>query len=582
MTRCAFLLIFSICIAPLGVLSAGIANAGEGRAKASGELSVNLDEFVREAIDEGLLTPSGDKESTTSRSGEAQARDEAPKSAAVALSEDVIDCDGPYPLDFSEYREFDRYQQVFSYRDKTDKTGDEQEKGDFNLAEAYISLGLYSEATLAIRKAEGARATAYRKVALLLEGVGRPDIGYFRKLSTCYEDAGFWLAVALMADDQDEGADRFEANLDRFRALPFQMRADVAALAIPQLDKRGEKILQVKLMADFSDREIAETSQLRFAKAIVDLGNHIPDSDKRLRAFLNEPQFQERALATLMRRGQPLNDLHEEILLAELMKKFGRTGDDKALATSLQFALEELSGSSHYGPIIELASMPALQDEKAQGEIRRHFIDGLQRDLHSDNSLRNLAALNALAAGEGILAEAPERAKLYHMAASMSVRFGLVSVAREMVDRAGRDDAVITELTRLEFMRRDYHSVYAWARSYPDIAPVNLLAARGAIRQGDLTSFEEFESGLEFTPETILILMEEDASAGHWIVSDDIYQQALTFQDNVQSQRAERVFSMRRAAKAIETAPPKASIASVRSLLSGQETDSRQVMGGAR
>ena len=61
----------------------------------------------------------------------------------------------------------------------------------------------------------------------------------------------------------------------------------------------------------------------------------------------------------------------------------GQTGDDRALAASLQYALQELSGSSNYQPIMELAGMPALQNESAQKEIRRQFIKGLERDLNS-------------------------------------------------------------------------------------------------------------------------------------------------------------------------------------------------------
>jgi hypothetical protein len=150
---------------------------------------------------------------------------------------------------------------------------------------------------------------------------------------------------------------------------------------------------------------------------------------RRSRAFLSEPLFQEQALAVLMRHDKPLSDsLHEEILLGELMKKFGQTGNDRELAASLQYALQELSGSSHYQPIMELAGMPALQNESAaQKEIRRQFIKGLERDLASDNRLRNLAAINALVSDPGILETAPERTTLYRSGASLAVRFGLVS-----------------------------------------------------------------------------------------------------------------------------------------------------------
>ncbi|HRX75774.1 MAG TPA: hypothetical protein P5341_16810, partial [Hyphomonas sp.] len=321
--------------------------------------------------------------------------------------------------------------------------------------------------------------------------------------------------------------------------------------------------------------------QLQFAKAIVDLGQNNPEGEKTVRAFLNEPQFQEEALAALMRHEKPLNGLYEEILLGELMKKFGQTGDDRALAASLQFALQELSSSSHYQPIMDLAAMPALQNDAAQAEIRRQFVNGLSRDLASDNRLRNLATLNALVSDPGILDAAPEKTEFYRSGAALAVRFGLASLTKELMRRDGADDAVAEQLADLEFQRGDYGAVATWARTYPHSAHIALLASMGAIREGDLSTLKEFAGRIDLDPESVLALIEQDAATGKWMVSTDFYMAAAGLTDSVQKQRAARVFAMRQAARELAAGPAKIEMTKVASVLKRPEEQAGQVTGGA-
>lgn len=575
------ILLVTCCLAPLAMALEEAEGVPEKESAGRGELSIELDQFVRDAINEGLLTP------TVTRPAEAET-DEIdlplePQRTEPSQVPVEIDCAAPYALDLADFREFSRYQQVFSFQENASVAngGAGDEEGDLRLAGAYLALGLYSEANMVLKPVTGPKASAYRKLAAMLERRVPADVDYFRQLTECHSEAGIWLAVALLINDQDAGVRQLSENLNGFRNLPFQIKADLVALAVPALDKRDERILAVKLMAEFTEEQVQQTPQLQFAKAVIDLVHSTPGADKTLRSFLNDPAYQEEALSALMRRETPLNDLHEEILLSELMRKFGQTGNDMGLASSLQFALKELSASSHYAPIMELAGKPALQNERAQVEIRRQFVAGLQRDLASDNSLRNLAAINALASDTGILAAAPERADLYRAAATLAVRFGLVSIAKDLAEKDGIDANVIGELAELEFLRNDYQAVYAWARSYPDHASVNLLAARSAIRAGNESALAEFESHLRLDPETILTLIEEDASVGQWMVADQYYQIAATFGDDVLSQRVDRVLAMRRAARDIASGPRRLAVADVSAVLKGAEVSPEQVTGGA-
>jgi len=584
MKRLSLILLLSCCLAPqtlaLEEAAGAQPDAGKGKPKV---LANELDQFVRDAISEGLLTPagSGEDEPDVEPEEDLQAETVQPRKAAAPLAAEV-DCSAAYPLDFSDFREFDRYQQIYTFQEKTSGSGERPAgEADFSLAKAYLSLGLYSEARMVLKSTPGPEAAAYRTLAATMENRTAADVSYFRELASCNDEAGVWLAVALLANDQDEGARRFEDNLNGFRKLPFRLRADIAALVIPQFDKRNEKILPIKLLADFSEEEMQSAPQLQFAKAIVDLGQNNSEGEKTVRAFLNEPQFQEEALAALMRHEKPLNGLYEEILLGELMKKFGQTGNDRALAASLQFALQELSSSSHYQPIMDLATMPALQNDAAQAEIRRQFVNGLSRDLASDNRLRNLAALNALVSDPGILDAAPEKTEFYRSGAALAVRFGLASLTKELMRRDGADDAVAEQLADLEFQRGDYGSVATWARTYPHSAHMALLASMGAIREGDASTLKEFAERIDLDPESVLALIEQDAASGHWMVSTDFYMAAAGLTDSVQKQRAARVFAMRQAARELAAGPAKIEMTKVASVLKRPEEQAGQVTGGA-
>ncbi|HAE29230.1 hypothetical protein [Hyphomonas adhaerens] len=583
MKRLCLLLLLSSLLAPASLALEDTDAVSGPEAGQPTQLANELDQFVRDAIDEGLLTPTGEAEPEMDNS---MAQDSLPTGVRMRQAAPFpveVDCEGPYPLDFDAFERFDRYQQIYTFQENVSGLPGEAAGLDgIQLAKAYLALGLYSESGMVLKSASGPVAAAYRKVASLMENRSAADVDYFRKLAECRPEAGVWLGAALLANDQDAGVQTFSENLNGFRKLPFRLRADLAAIVVPQLDKRGERILPVKLLADFTPEQVEEASQLQFVKAIIDLGENRPDADKSVRAFLSEPLFQEQALAVLMRHNKPLSELHEEILLGELMKKFGQTGNDRELAASLQYALQELSGSSHYQPILELSGMPALQNPAAQKEIRRQFIGGLERDLASDNRLRNLAAINALVSDPGILEAAPERTQLYRSGASLAVRFGLVSLTRVLMRRDEADDEVIAELAGLEFRSGDFDAVTNWAQAYPDNAPLNLLAAESAIRKGDAAGLHVYEQRLDLKPETVLALIELDAASGRWLVSDAIYDAAARLTDPVQKQRAERVFAMRETAKDLAMpVRPKVAMAKVASVLGKSDLSSEQVTGGA-
>ena len=331
---------------------------------------------------------------------------------------------------------------------------------------------------------------------------------------------------------------------------------------------RNWSVLARKLIADFSEEQVTDSPQLRFVSALVSLDSGDSAAERTVIEFLDHPQFQEPALAAMLRRKRPMDPAYEEILLGDLMQKFGQDkNSDKHLAASLQFALQELSARSRYQPIMKLAAMPTLQNPEAQAEVRRQLVSSLDRDLGDDDPLRNLAAISALAGESGLLDNEPSRERLFKTATERAIHFGFGAMASDLSAKVAADEAVSLQIATLAFRRQDYDEVYALADGHPRDSRINVLAGKGAIREQNQALLNKIESRLSLEPESILALIEQDAVSGHWIVSDRIYDAADQLTGVDHEQRVARVASLKRAAQgdAMPTGPM--SIARVTDLL---------------
>jgi hypothetical protein len=368
------------------------------------------------------------------------------------------------------------------------------------------------------------------------------------QLASCHEEAGLWLSVAQLAAGQDAGVARLQNHLTGFRQLPLGLRTDFAAISVAELHRHGEKALAQKLVASFTEDELRQSRPLQFANTLIELERGNPEAEKAMLGFLSQPRFQEEALAVILRRDQPLADGYNEILLGDLMQKFGTT-DDRELASSLKFALRELSAHSRYTPLMDLARKPALQNSIAQEEIKRYLVASLERDLASEEPLRNLAAIGALAAGTSLLDGHPKRAGLYNSASGLAIRFGFGSLAAELARKIEADEMVAREIAALAFQQDDHATVYAISKSHPRDEQVNLIAARCAIQDNNVRLLDVLVDRLTLNPETILALIEQDALSGKWIVPTRVYQAADRLSGIDHAKRVKRVSTLRTAAQ---------------------------------
>tara|TARA_R110001606_G_scaffold20808_1_gene74080 strand:+ start:328 stop:2097 length:1770 start_codon:yes stop_codon:yes gene_type:complete len=558
------ILLVSLCLVPQA-MAAGPDSAVAEKSTHKSNLSSDLDSFVRGAISEGLLTPSDDSQAKQveppgSDHG-APARKADPAIAPASAAEARYNaCDRPYALDFSGVQAIGRYQEIYSVREKVGATTDELMLPDAlsDMAKAYIGLGLYPEAIMILKRAPGPESAPYRNLAILMANRNRPDVRFFQEMASCQEESGIWLALAQLVSGQANGVQTLQDSLSGFRRLPLQLRIDYAALSIPELERIGEQSLAKKLIADFSEEQLVNSPQLRFVSALVSLDSGDSAAERTVVKFLDHPQFQEPALAAMLRRKRPMDPAYEEILLGDLMQKFGQDNNsDKHLAASLQFALQELSARSRYQPIMKLAGMPALQNPEAQAEVRRQLVSSLDRDLGDDDPLRNLAAISALAGESGLLDNEPSRERLFKTATERAIHFGFGAMASDLSAKIATDEAVSLQIATLAFRRQDYEEVYALADGHPRDSRINVLAAKSAIKEQNQALLNKIESRLSLQPDSILALIEQDAVSGHWIVSDRIYDAADQLTGVDHEQRVARVASLKRAAQgdAMPTGP---------------------------
>ncbi len=541
-----WILLAGLFLAPPGLALKDTPASPEPSARRS-ELSNELGAFVRQAMNEGLLDPAGTSDAAQAAKAQ-KAAELAPASRPAPVPAGPIDCTLPYPLDFSEFENLSHYTDIYAYREESvADIGAAAEGGHTGakLARAYLSLDLASEAAMTIRSSRDQEAVALLNLAILMEGYMAPPVAYFTELAACYPEAAIWRALALISEDQPEGAALLETNLSAFRQLPLQLRDRAALIAIPALDGVNQRTLAKLILAAFSDEEIANSAQLRFSAAVLGLGDADAASEQLIGQYLVQARFQEVAMAALIRHERKVNPAVRAILVEDMVNRIELAQQNADVRDDLRFVLDEMSAGSMYEPMMRLADLPSMQTPAAREELTRHLASSLARDLASDDPLRNLAAIEALIKDETLLENAPERPALFESATVVAVRLGFGSLADALAAKAKGGEGVAEQRAMLASRQKNFNEVYSLAAKFPTNQKINLIAARAAINANDRAKLSAFEANLTLEPETVLTLIEEDAAAGNWIVSGKVYQAALKLTDDAQAWRADRVMLLK-------------------------------------
>ncbi len=578
-----WILLGSLLLAPPGLALKPTPASPEPDVRRS-ELSDELGAFVRQAVSEGLLDPAG-----TSRAAEQRKAEQALETALARRAEPAaiapagpVDCTKPYPLDFADYALLSKYSDIYAYREETAVEGEPATVGNpgVTLAKAYLALDLASEAGMTVKSGRDHEAVALTQLSVLLGGHETAPVGYFAELAACYPQAGMWHALALISDQEAGGVALLEANQTAFRQLPLQLRDRAAMIAIPQLDALGQRTLAKLLIATFSNEEIANSSQLQFTKAILDLGEGNPDAETLIGQFLIQSRFQEAALSALIRYKRPVNSAIREILVDDMVNRIELAQQNADVRQDLRFVLSEMSASSMYVPMMKLADLPAMQSDAAREELKNHLAESLERDLASDDSLRNLAAIEALLKDQGLLDGLPQRAELYERATVVAVGLGFGSLGDTLSDKAQGGEGVAEQRAVLAYRQKNFPEVFALAARHSGNQKINLLAARAAIDSRDRGKLPVYEARLRMEPETILALIEQDAASANWMVSDAVFQSAAKLTEASQQERVARVLRLKQT-RTPTVSSARLSMSSIPGKLDSTRASLEQLSGGA-
>lgn len=541
----------------------------------SEELSERLDQILSRALDAQILQPPDPADGPEGAHADAARTSPSGDDPVLALAEDsepIIQfrCAREYPLDFTGFHEVSEYRDLERFRNVSGSPEDSGGEGGFNepLVKAYLVLGLNSEALAELRFAEGERAAVFRHVANLLDDRQRPDVDFFRQLSACHDEAGLWLAIALLTDNQADGADLMADHVVAFRKLPRKLGIQVAAMTVPALEALGEPILARTLLSDFTPDEIRNSPRLRFTRALLDMGTGNPAAEDTVRSFLARSEFRIDALAALSQYGGTFSGAEKDVLLNEVERVLGHAEDERDVAVALRFALNELSGASDYAMMLKLAELPALQTEPAQKEIIRQLVLDLQRDLSGDDTRRKLAAIGALLSEADVLDRIPGVVDYYHQGAEFASDAGYLEVAEQLLEKSGAVALARRKQAEIAYRRGEYETLYQIATDHPEDRDIALLAALAAISTGDAARVSQYEGRLREDPETLLALLEKDAVEGQWVVSQDTYEAGAVLMDEDLKARADRAAQIRLAAQRRAADKPRSRPANIGEALS--------------
>lgn len=550
-----------ICLVAFALAGGGLAHAQESDdtnkiVEPDSELPSSLDRFVKNAIDEGLLTPAQPSSSPSATSPKISPNPHAPiiepagqgrAQAGVSLrpkqSAASNVCAGEDPFDFSEYHELRTYDDLLAWRSTAEAAEPEHFKNE--LARAYIALGLNEEARLQLNGVVGAEASALRRLAVLMEDRAAPDRDFFRQQADCPGVSGIWYSLALLKTDRKAAARRFDERINEFRRLPFQLRVEIAARAVPALDAAGERLIVDKLMANFDEQDIAASSRLKFNRALINMRNGGDAARDVMRNYLNNPEFRQEAAASLLRHGQTLEKTVQRDVANRMIEKISGIDTTGPVASSLDVMLNDLHEVAGYGLTLQLASMPATQRPEAHDRIVSHFVSLAEDGLSSPDTLDNLEAMDALLAGADMLSERGEKDNLYSDASQLALRLGFQNLAATFASRTSDPEDLVEARASLAFRMADHDALKSFTILYPQNAEISFLAALSAVRSGDEALLSGLEPRLRRDARTVVSLIEMDAASGRWIVPEYIYGTARTLGNETYQARVKRVELLR-------------------------------------
>lgn len=523
-----------ICLLCIGIAVSSAYSIADGNGKAASpaekeEASQSLGDFLEQATGAGLLVAPGEIVPGSQLSDQG---------TVVGVGA----CGTDDPLDFSEYLKVRRYADVMPYRGA--KTDDGQRKDNPGLVKAYLALGLYAEAIAVQGTPSNPSERALTEIAYLMDGYLRADREYFAQLSDCHTEAELWRGISALAFEDISGASRLERHIEAFRDLPFELRADVAALVLPTL-RRNNNLLGMKLLAAFGQEDVREYSKLNIQASLLRADMmHAKSSDMAL-DFLSRTAPEANELLSGADGGSPLSNAQRGVVIEQAYRLLTRGADNEDIAAALTFVLKDLQQRSNYEEYIRLSVMPSLAKPDFQREIKEHLVARLLADLEQEKNLLKMSAVNMLANNLDVISGHSSEDEIILKAIAFLKSEGRVLLAATLLDAQGGSpkDAMLS--ASLAYQEGNFDKLSDLVQANMDDPEVIRLAALAAVLRRDADAFGQLESYLPEQVDLLIELVEEDAVAGGWLMSDENYATVRRLADPDQLARLDSVLSLK-------------------------------------
>ncbi|MEL7041474.1 MAG: hypothetical protein AAGL90_08110 [Pseudomonadota bacterium] len=484
----------------LSLLATALADAGakdrspEPPVRAQGEGS-GLGAFVETAIEKGLLIPN-----------EARA-EAAPVSVAMVCSE-------TYPLDFSVVRSLRRFTQL---PDAEIPANDiEAEAMLIRDVRAKLALGLYSEARAMIAFAPDEDWGVFKKFIAMMEARERPDVAYFQALADCYPEAALWRAVAQLAVFDASGVDRIAAQIAAVRALPFNLREDVATLVIPSLLIERRADLAQQILATFTPEEIENATRLSALRtAILDMPNG-SESDDRLVMLMSRPTLKLAALLILVERERQLRPTLHSFVLEEAWNVLEASETQHDLKPILDFVIRNLDSENLYSGLERVRALPVAARDDVREAVDTFTIQALDGYLADQDPRSSLSALQTLTVFHDDLPVNAYGTDLRKRGAQRALDLGLFSMVARFLAPIEPDAQMALMLAKAAFWGGQDQELFDVREAFPTEAEINRMAGIRALQANLPNIATAAFTGLKAYPSKQLELLEHGAAVDNW------------------------------------------------------------------
>ncbi|MEC7288852.1 MAG: hypothetical protein VXW22_01990, partial [Pseudomonadota bacterium] len=466
-------------------------------------------------------------------------------------------CSSEYPLDFSVVKSLRRFTEL--------PVGGVADDADMQAAfikdlKSKLALGLYSEARAMLAFAPDEEWQIYRNFIDLMAARTDPDIDYFRELAACHPEADLWFAVAEMRGYEESGIERLKANVPQLRALPHNLRQDVATHSIPTLILLRRADLAQQVLSTFSAEEIENSTRLTALKtAIADMPNG-SESDDRLVMLMSRPTLKLAALLILIERRDTLRPTIKEFALEEAWDILEQNDTRHGFEQILAFVMQNLESDNLYAGLQRVRTLPIAESDEVRAAVDRNIIESLDAYLSRPEPAASLKGLKTLSQFHASLPYDERGNDLRKRGAEIALDLGLLSLAETLLDAVERDPDVAHLLARAAYWSGADEQLYELRAAFPGQTEINRLAGLRAVQadQGEVAAAAYAK--LDGQPVTQLELIEQAALADNWALYESnvgTLTEQLSLDDSLRLERVRRIHRASNETRPERTVPVK-------------------------